>query len=230
MRDNLSSLPLAVALRERTAEAHKSAETSSFIDELLTGRACPSAWGVLAVQQWVIYKALEDTIASHYVDHPLLAPLHDQELLRVPAIEADLRTLFGTDVFVRMARGELAVLPATAGYAAALRESHTVEMMVAHHYVRYLGDLSGGQIIATMLKRHYNVPDAALHFYRFEGIPKYKRYKDDYREALNGLPTTDAQREKILAEAVRAFEFNEAVFADIGMARGSMHASAGVAA
>ena len=205
-------------------------KTSSFIDKLLSGRACPSAWGVLLVQQWAIYQALEDTIAEHYVDHRFLAPLYDPRLLRVQAIEKDLRSLFGPEVFVRMARGELAVLPATAGYAAALRENHTVEMMVAQHYVRYLGDLSGGQIIATMLRRHYDVPDAALNFYRFEGFPKHKPYKDAYRQRLNALPATDAQREQILVEAVRAFGFNEAVFADIGAARSSMHAWAGVTA
>lgn len=228
MSANSDDLPLAVALRERTSEVHKSAETSSFIGDLLEGRACPSAWGVLAVQQWVIYKALEDIITEHYLGHPLVAPLHDRHLLRVGAIEADLQSLFGPDVFVRMARGELAVLPATAAYAAKLRESHTAETMVAHHYVRYLGDLSGGQIIAVMLKRHYQVPKDALHFYRFDGIPKPKPYKDAYRAALNTLPATAEQCEQILDHAVSAFHLIEAVFSDIGAARSSMHSSVGV--
>lgn len=168
MSANSDDLPLAVALRERTSEVHKSAETSSFIGDLLEGRACPSAWGVLAV------------------------------------------------------------LPATAAYAAKLRESHTAEMMVAHHYVRYLGDLSGGQIIAVMLKRHYQVPKDALHFYRFDGIPKPKPYKDAYRAALNTLPATAEQCEQILDHAVSAFHLIEAVFSDIGAARSSMHSSVGV--
>ena len=220
--------PLSLALRETTAQAHREAESSAFMADLVEGRSCPSAWGALAVQQWVLYRALEDVIAEHYADHPLVEPLHDPALERVPSIESDLRTIFGPDALVRLAHGQLSILPATAAYASALRDGHSAEMVVAHHYVRYLGDLSGGQVIGTMLGRHYGVPAEARSFYRFDGIPKPKPYKDAYRAALDALPASPAQRERILAEAVQAFRLNQALFADLEASRGRIHAAAGV--
>ena len=220
--------PLSVALRDSTAAAHKSAETSSFITELLDGRACYSAFTMLAAQQLVIYRALESVLHEHYRDHPLLAAVDDRRLDRVPEIERDLATLVGADFEVRLADGSLPIRDATTAYARTLREEHSPEMILAHHYVRYLGDLSGGQIIARLAQRHYGVPDAALHFYHFDGIEKLKVYKDHYRAALDDIAMTAGQRERTLAHASRAFGLNEAVFADLAAAKAPLHTAAGV--
>lgn len=85
---------------------------------------------------------------------------------------------------------------------------------MAHHYVRYLGDLSGGQVVATHVRRHYGLTDG-LTFYDFTEVGKPKPYKDDYRAALDGLPLTSDQRGSVLAEAVEAFRANQAVFAEL---------------
>src|SRR5699024_4888945 len=166
--------PLSVALRDTTAAAHQSAETSSFITDLLEGRACYSAFTLLAAQQLVIYRALETALSEHYSHHPLIAPVDDRRLDRVGAIERDLATLVGPDFEARLADGSLPSRNATAAYARMRREEHSPEMILAHHYVRYLGALSGGQVIARLAQRHYGVPEQALHFYRFEGIEKLK--------------------------------------------------------
>lgn len=220
---------LALALRTRTAAAHESAEGSSFVADLLEGRACRRAFTALVAQQLVIYRALEETLHAHYLDHPLLRAVDDRRLDRVAAIEADLTALVGEDFEVRLADGRLPILPATRAYADRLREQHTAEMLLAHHYVRYLGDLSGGQIIATLAHRHYGVPEEALHFYRFPGIDKLKPYKDDYRAALDTIELTDDQRERVLLAAVEAFALNEAVFAALAGSRAPQHAAAGLA-
>ena len=82
----------------------------------------------------------------------------------------------------------------------------------AHHYVRYLGDLSGGQVIGRMMQRHYGVSDECVTFYRFAEIPKTKPYKDNYRAALDALPIDAADRERLLAEATDAFLLNLNLF------------------
>lgn len=221
--------PLSVALRSATAVAHESAETSSFIVELLEGRACYSAFTMLAVQQLVIYRALEEVLHEHYLDHPLLAAVDDRRLDRVGEIERDLSTLIGSDFEVRLADGSLPISEATVAYARTLREEHSAEMILANHYVRYLGDLSGGQIIARLAGRHYAVPEQALHFYRFDGIEKIKVYKDRYRAALDSIVMTTAQRKRTLDRARHAFGLNEAVFADLAAAKAPLHSAAGVA-
>lgn len=220
--------PLSTAMRDATSDAHERAERSSFVAELLDGRACYAAFTALAAQQLVIYRALEDVLHDHYRRHPLLAAVDDRSLDRVPEIERDLTTLIGPDFEVRLADGSMPICAATATYARTLREEHSAEMILANHYVRYLGDLSGGQIVARLAQRHYDVPATALNFYRFEGIGKIKVYKDGYRAALDSIELTAGQRRSVLDGAVQAFGLNEAVFADLVAAKTPLHSAAGL--
>ncbi|ANS79695.1 Heme oxygenase [Serinicoccus hydrothermalis] len=220
--------PLSQALREATASAHTSAERSAFVTELVEGRACAAAFTALATQHLLVYRALEDVLRTHYADHPLLAPLDDRRLDRVPSLVHDLEVLVGPDHEVRLADGRLPICVATSAYATTLRERHTPEMVLANHYVRYLGDLSGGQVVARLVHRHYGVPLEGLTFYTFAGIERPKVYKDRYRDRLDRLRLTDAQREAVLAAAVESFRLNEAVFADLSAARTPLHCAAGV--
>lgn len=221
------STPLSTALKSETATAHGQAEGEAFVGQLIAGDACSSAFSALVAQQYVLYRALEATLRTHYADHPLVSPVDDRKLDRVPALEKDMAHHFGPDFEVRLATGAIRICPATAAYAEALTSSHTAERMLAHHYVRYLGDLSGGQIIARMVQRHYGIPDEGLHFYRFEEIPKPKPYKDGYRAALDSLELTAFQRESVIAAASESFEMNRRIFADLAAARAPEHAAAG---
>lgn len=224
------TLPLSRTLRSATAQAHERAEHSSFIDDLMTGRSCKAAFTALAVQQVVIYEALESVLTQQYLDDPLVGVVDDRRLDRCAALHADLDHLVGPDHRERLASGELPVLPATARYAARLREEHDSEMILAQHYVRYLGDLSGGQIIARLVSRHYAVPTQSLSFYAFPGIEKLKPYKDSYRARLDSLDLDAVQEARVVERAIEAFELNRAVFAELGAARAPRHTAAGIAA
>ena len=219
---------LSVALREATDAEHKRAESSEFITGLLRGASCFSAFTALAVQQYIIYQALEDVLHEHYLDHRLLAAVDDRRLDRSPSIQRDLTTLIGTDFEVQLADGTIPICPATVAYARALREEHSPEMILAHHYVRYLGDLSGGQVISRLVQRHYDVPGQGLHFYRFEGIEKLKVYKDNYRAALDRITLNPGQQHRIIDHAARAFDFSGAVFTDLASAKTPLHRAAGL--
>ncbi|WP_238335847.1 heme oxygenase (biliverdin-producing) [Serinicoccus kebangsaanensis] len=220
--------PLSEALRAATASAHASAERSAFVTDLVEGRACAAAFTALATQHLLVYRALEDVLRTHYADHPLLAAVDDRRLDRVPSLVHDLGVLVGPDHEVRLADGRLPICVATTAYATTLRERHTPEMVLANHYVRYLGDLSGGQIVARLVHRHYGVPTDGLTFYTFAGIVKPKVYKDDYRARLDRIPLTGDQRQAVLEAAVESFRLNEAVFADLSAARRPLHSAAGV--
>ncbi|MGE9781427.1 heme oxygenase (biliverdin-producing) [Janibacter sp. G368] len=219
--------PLSTALRTETASAHEDAEGSAFVEQLMGGLACRPAFVALVAQQLVIYRALEEVLWSEYADHPLLGPVMDHRRDRVPSLEQDMRFFAGDGFEARLATGEIHVVPAAADYATGLREGHAPEAMLAHHYVRYLGDLSGGQIIARMVQRHYGIAPEGLNFYHFEQIPKPKPYKDAYRAALDSLEVDEPTRRRILDAAVDSFELNRRVFADLGAARAPEHAAAG---
>lgn len=200
---------LSALLREGTREVHETAERSGFVERLLSGGLDVPAYADLAVQQQAIYAALEQASADVRADARGATLVFD-ELERTPAIAADLAHLYPTGTLP-------SVLPATLEYAARLREVGThLPLYAAHAYTRYLGDLSGGQIIKRMMQRHYGMGEAGLAFYTFPEIPKAKPFKDLYRERLDGLALSDAEVAEAVEEARLAFRLNTAMFAQLG--------------
>ncbi|MFG1780085.1 heme oxygenase (biliverdin-producing) [Micromonospora sp. NPDC049051] len=197
-------------LRAASAEAHQSAESQRYVSALLAGDLDRAAYTALVVQYHVIYEALED--AAEAVRHdPLAGPFVDDALTRLPALAADLEFLLGPDW-----RRRIEPTPATAAYAARLAEvrAGSPERFIAHHYTRYLGDLSGGLHIGRSVARHYGLTgDAGAAFYRFDGIPSPKAYKDAYRARLDGLPLDEAGRARLRDEVLVAYRHNTEVLA-----------------
>ena len=64
-------------------------------------------------------------------------------------------------------------------------------LLLAHSYVRYLGDLSGGQYIATKTRKGFGLHgDEGLDFYKFEmigdeGPMRVHQIKEWFREGMN---------------------------------------------
>jgi heme oxygenase len=202
---------LSSRLREGTREEHESAESSGFISRLMSGGLGVDAYVALASQQFFVYSALE-AIADDVRTLPQGSSLLFDELTRTPSIARDLEHLVGPDW-----RAIVMPLPATVRYVDALNASATsLPRYAAHAYTRYLGDLSGGQIIKRMLERHYGLGPEGITFYSFEEIPKSKPFKDVYRERLDGLELDEEQLAEAVAEAKGAFRLNQDLFADLG--------------
>lgn len=199
---------ISARLRAATAAAHERAEGSAFVEQLLAGRLDIDAYRAMAAQLYFIYDALE-VVGDGFVGDRVGGAVHDERLRRTPRLREDLAEL-------GVAAHDTTVLTSTAAYVARIRETADDPVgFVAHHYTRYLGDLSGGQVIRSRMKVHYGITDAALSFYVFDGIEKLKRFKDDYRATLDGLALGEADIVRLLDEAVLAFEFNEALFVDL---------------
>lgn len=224
------SLPLSQALRTRTAGAHERAEESRFVTDLMQGNSCAGAFAALVMQHLAIYRAMEEVLHAHYTDDPVVGPFIDPALDRVAALEADLAAVTRRGRPAGIGDLDSTPRPATIAYAEMLRTEHTAEMMLANHYVRYLGDLSGGQAVARLVSRHYDIGADCLGFYAFDDIDSPKTYKDAYRARLDALSLTTTQRERLLDEAERSFFCNQQVFADLQDARPGAHTAAGVAA
>ena len=85
----------------------------------------------------------------------------------MPALEADLRHLIGADW-----RERIAPVPSTSAYAARILEAAEegwAAGVIAHHYTRYLGDLSGGQMIARRVAKQHGL-DAEQWQKRFTAV------------------------------------------------------------
>ncbi len=84
---------------------------------------------------------------------------------------------------------------------------------MAHHYTRYLGDLSGGRGIGKILDRTFDLGGAGLAFYDFPVRPK--PYKDAYRTRLDALAADAGDIDRIVGEVKIAFGLNQAIFDEL---------------
>lgn len=215
MLETKSSSTLAARVRDLTKEDHKSAETAAFITELMSGKRCSRDYALLVSQYHFIYTALDESseLLRNNTQLPGVVDLLDPELDRRSAIRKDLsRLLPATGLSNKPIQ-----LESTADYARRIRAvAHDPARLAAHHYLRYLGDLSGGLAIARLVQRHYHIPDEQLNMYNFESIGKTKLYKDAYRDKLNNLGLSLEQEDAFVEEASLGFQYNKAIFEDLG--------------
>lgn len=208
-------IPFSQALRERTRSVHEESEGATFMQDLMSGKGSRSDYIHLLAQHYFIYEALEEA-AVHMAGDPVATLFITPKLTRLPAIEADLAFLLGDDW-----REQISPLPSTFRYTARIREvgNDWPGGFIAHHYTRYLGDLSGGQIIRTLLQRQYGFETNGVGFYLFADIAKPKVFKDVYRSQLDAVDWTEEERERVIAEVGLAFRFNTDLFNDLAASK-----------
>ncbi|MFI2377547.1 heme oxygenase (biliverdin-producing) [Streptomyces sp. NPDC018964] len=201
-------------IRTASHEQHVEAETSTFMSDLLGGRLGVDAYARYTEQLWFVYEALESG-APRLASDPVAGPFIQPELFRLPSLERDLAHLRGPDW-----RSTLTALPATRAYAARVAECARTwpSGYVAHHYTRYLGDLSGGQIIRGRVERTWGFERKGdgVRFYVFEGISNPAAFKRGYRELLDAVPVDDLEKQRVVSECKRAFALNTEVFRALG--------------
>ncbi|MFC4858320.1 heme oxygenase (biliverdin-producing) [Actinophytocola glycyrrhizae] len=207
---------LSVRLRDATRDEHERTESSPFVTALMDGRLDRQAYAALLQQSYLFYSVLEEA-GERWRGDPVVGPFVSDALVRGPALEADLAWLCGPRW-----RSALAPLPATQRYVDRLRAVcfSSRSAFVAHHYTRYLGDLSGGQIIRSKLRTIYGLTGDGVRFYLFDDIAKPKVFKDDYRALIDTAPWDTGERTNLVAEANEAFRLNRGVFDDLGKALG----------
>jgi heme oxygenase len=203
----------ARAIRDATAAAHEGAESTPFAAALLAGEAGVTAWTALLTQLVAVYGALEAP-AARLAEDPVAGPFVDAALHRVAGLRSDL------DGIVGPSWRDVPALPATREYAGRIADVAATwpAGWVAHHYTRYLGDLSGGRMLAGAARRHLGLTDDVLRFTSFDRIGSAKAYKDDYRARLDALGRVlaPAERAAVCEEACRAFAFNHGLFVALG--------------
>jgi heme oxygenase len=201
----------ATALRAGTRSAHESAEQRQFADDLVQGRIDRAGYAAMLGQLYFVYDRLEQAADAMTSDEQA-APFITPELHRCAPLRADLAWLLGDDWTTT-----IEALPATADYCARL-DAVAFDWpggFVAHHYTRYLGDLSGGQVIREMAERTYGLGQDGTRFHRFDGIADHKAFKGRYRRALDDAPWDDTERQRIIDEATTAFELNSRLFDEL---------------
>ncbi|KAM6956890.1 heme oxygenase 1a [Aplochiton taeniatus] len=214
-RDDMDSSgsDLSEQIKKATKNSHVRAENTQLMLSYQKGQITPPQYKLLLCSLYEIYKALEEEMDKN-ASHPGVAPIYfPQELARLDSLENDLEHFLGSDW-----RKKIIVPAATQSYAQRLREigKENPKLLVAHAYTRYLGDLSGGQVLGKITQKSMGMSGKqGLSFFSFPGVSSPNRFKQLYRSRMNSVELSKAERELVLEEAVRAFEFNIQVFDDL---------------
>lgn len=199
-------LSLIDELRSATRRLHEQAERSGLVGNLLSGNASKFEYALLLRNLLPAYEAMERQLAALPDGHPV-ATIRDPRLYRARAIRADLAAISGDEW------ADLPLTDAGRKYEHRLRSLERAGgcRIAGHCYTRYLGDLSGGQILRRLLSKKPGLPAAAMRFYEFDLPGDRGVYKAGYIEALNAITDDRHEIDAIVEEAVAAFRLNIAV-------------------
>jgi len=206
------SVNLATMLREGTKKSHTMAENVGFVKCFLKGVVEKKSYRKLVTSLYFVYSAMEEEM-ERLKDHPVVSKIYFPELNRKQSLEKDLHFYYGANW-----REEAKNTKAGKAYVARIHEiaQSEPELLVAHCYTRYLGDLSGGQILKKISQRAMNLTDGeGTAFYEFDDITDEKEFKNKYRAAMDELPIDQATAEKIVDEANAAFGRNMELFQEL---------------
>tara|TARA_Y100000401_G_C8295835_1_gene211263 strand:- start:327 stop:1028 length:702 start_codon:yes stop_codon:yes gene_type:complete len=206
-------------LKEGTKKSHTMAENTSFVASFLRGVVDESKYRQLVANFYFIYHALETEVENNK-DNPFVGPMRLNGLSRHDALIKDCEYFYGDDW-----REKIYPTEQTQRYVNRIHEvaKENPELLIAHHYTRYMGDLSGGQILKGIAQKALGLKEDGLAFYEFPEISDKKGFKESYRRVLDTMiPATQKNVDGIIVEANYAFRLNMYMFEEIqGDARGS---------
>ena len=206
-------------LKEGTKKSHTMAENTSFVASFLRGVVDESKYRQLVANFYFIYHALETEVEKNK-DNPFVGPMRLNGLSRHDALIKDCEYFYGDDW-----REKIYPTEETQRYVNRIHEvaKENPELLIAHHYTRYMGDLSGGQILKGIAQKALGLKEDGLAFYEFPEISDKKGFKESYRRDLDTMiPSTKKNVDGIIVEANYAFRLNMYMFEEIqGDARGS---------
>ncbi|XP_056390269.1 heme oxygenase 2 isoform X2 [Hyla sarda] len=209
-----SPTDLSELLKEGTKLSHEKAENTKFVKEFLKGRIKRELFKLATAALYYTYSALEEELDRNK-ENPAITPLYfPQELHRAENLKKDVEYFYGENWEDTIQCSE-----ATQAYVDRIHHlgRHKPELLVAHAYTRYMGDLSGGQVLKKVAQRALQLPSTGegTQFYMFDNVTNAQQFKQLYRARLNTLELDDEGKKDIVEEANKAFQFNMQVFEEL---------------
>ena len=202
---------LAIRLKEGTKESHSAAENTKFVASFLRGVVDYEEYRKLLTNFYYVYDTMEQRIRE--TEDPMVQAIKSEDLERKEAIERDLEYYYGPEWKDKQIPSE-----ACNSYCHRINEIAEKDpyLLIAHHYTRYIGDLSGGKILKEIAARVLKPPvGKGLDFYEFPSIPNAKEFKNNYRAVLDNLDCDEQQINALITEANYAFRLNMYMFEEI---------------
>ncbi len=202
----------AAQIKQGTKESHSAAENTKFVASFLRGVLDPQEYRKLIANFYYVYSAMEEEVEA-LKDHPVVGKINLPELPRKESLKEDLSYYYGPSWETEIKQSEACVK-----YVNRIREvaKDDPKLLVGHHYTRYLGDLSGGQILRGIAENSLKPEKGkGLSFYDFSEISDSKNYKKVYRQLLDGLDVAQDDVDNIIREANYAFKLNMFMFEEL---------------
>jgi len=202
----------AAQIKQGTKESHSAAENTKFVASFLRGVLDPQEYRKLIANFYFVYSAMEEEVEA-LKDHPVVGKINLPELPRKESLKEDLSYYYGPSWETEIKQSEACVK-----YVNRIREiaKDDPNLLVGHHYTRYLGDLSGGQILRGIAENSLKPEKGkGLSFYDFSEISDSKNYKKVYRQLLDGLDVAQDDVDLIIREANYAFKLNMYMFEEL---------------
>jgi heme oxygenase len=175
-----------MSLKDLTHEQHRRAETRPFVKVLFSGHVDPKIYATYLKNQHPMYEILEVCAMPHGLFTGL------PEIRRAPAILEDFLELWKDEY------GTPKLCPVVDDYTKYIVSiKDDPKKLLAHIYVRHMGDLSGGQMIAK------RVPGAGK-YYQFGDQPD--KIKDAIRSKLD---------DSLADEAIVCFDYAARFFEEM---------------
>ncbi|XP_073504705.1 heme oxygenase 2-like isoform X1 [Phyllobates terribilis] len=205
---------LSELLKEGIMASHDAAQNTNFMKDFLKGRIKRELFKLATGALYYTYSALEEELDRNK-ENPAIVPIYfPQELHRAEALQKDLVYFYGEDW-----KDTIQCFEATQAYVDRIRYFglHKPELLVAHAYTRYMGDLSGGQILKKVAQRALHLPSTGegIQFYMFDDVTNAYKFKQLYRARLNTLELNAEAKEDMVEEAKKAFQFNMQLFEEL---------------
>lgn len=204
-------------LKRETRDLHAQAERSGVLSDLLRGRIGARTYCALLRNLYAIYSTLEPAL-DRACSEPRLGWLQTPALRRATSLKLDLDHLH-----VRCWQDDFAIEAAAGMYTERVQALAAAEpsRLAAHAYVRYLGDLYGGQALQKVVRKRFGLSGAeGTRFYDFGPPVAVDRLRREFRAGLASLPATAAEQDAIVAEARWAFDMHRALFAELQLRYG----------
>jgi heme oxygenase len=208
--DEPAERPLSDMLRERTKRLHATAERSGVIADILQRRADRAGYALFLRNLLPAYERLETELSSRQA-HPVLGIFAHRALQRSDRLRSDVCRIAGADW-----EKTLPLLKSGIAYTAGISHAAVGDglRLASHAYVRYLGDLSGGQVLKKLLGKSLTLPADALTVYDFPDTDT-QTLKYELRDALDHAGRITDDPHMLVVEAMTAFEHNIGVSREV---------------
>jgi heme oxygenase (biliverdin-producing, ferredoxin) len=195
---------------------HQKIEETPFVASLANGTVAEDSYKNYLADLFVIYDQLETELFLNQESEKngiaeIIRPFTAEGLWRGALISQDL------EAFEDAGRSPGNQAIAYKEHLVSLGQYHP-HLLAAHAYIRYMGDLFGGQTIAKRLEERFSGKLATYDFTKLcqnREIERPVQFALTLRAQLDSVPLQPLQRSEILEEVAKGYEMHLALFKEL---------------